>query len=88
MYDLDAGSWLDETVSPVLNNARYKQACAVNNDKIYVLGGKAQGEEMLDSVEYTNANMTSKGKSATRLDLERSKTWLRVLLIRVSAFTP
>ena len=58
VYDLGAGIWIDDAVGPVLNTARWGPACAVNNDKIYVLGGETQGV-FLDTVEYTTVNMTS-----------------------------
>ena len=57
MYDLDAGSWLDEAVGPDLNTARNDPTCAVNTDKIYVIGGRGD-PGLLDTVEFTNASMT------------------------------
>ena len=58
VYDLDSESWLDEAVVPALKTGRRFPACAVNNDKIYVIGGKpASGQ--LDTVEYTHADMAN-----------------------------
>lgn len=91
VYDLDAHEWLDEAVGPVLNIPRSWQACAVNNDKLYTLGGIGP-DSRLDTVEFTHANMTNEWTVLSdRLGVEMASIQVVVygdFIITVGAWSP